>query len=339
MKKLATILTITICISLNAQPVLTDANTNPIIGDKFAYIISSNIIGPGNSGANQVWNFSSMNSFTMDSINMISPPSYISNSSNIEAWSISGACYCTPYYPNPSFSPINAAFYNTSTLKWQSGGVQEIGAGLTIQYSDLEDLLHYPFTFNDSFSDVFSGSYYTQTVGFPIRYVKGKDSVAADGYGTLILPTGTYSNVLRVHILEFIKDSQNVSNFNNTVNEFYLWFLPGNHIPIASHTSYGGQILCGYLSNVFMTDIEQHAVDDKQTIISPNPSNGIFSISVISEVKQSQIEVFNIIGECILRQIVTSANSQIDLSSQPGGVYFINISMGSKQYTQKVIKN
>jgi photosystem II stability/assembly factor-like uncharacterized protein/PKD repeat protein len=73
--------------------------------------------------------------------------------------------------------------------------------------------------------------------------------------------------------------------------------------------------------------------------IYPNPSNGIFSIGVISEAKQSQIEVYNILGECIHRQTVTSANSQIDLSSQPNGIYFINITTDFKQYTKKIIKN
>ncbi|HXD91711.1 MAG TPA: T9SS type A sorting domain-containing protein [Bacteroidia bacterium] len=73
--------------------------------------------------------------------------------------------------------------------------------------------------------------------------------------------------------------------------------------------------------------------------IYPNPSGGVFSVAIVNEAEQSQIEVYNILGECIIRQTATSVNSQINLSSQPNGVYFIDITIDSTQYTRKIIKN
>ncbi|HXD94147.1 MAG TPA: T9SS type A sorting domain-containing protein, partial [Bacteroidia bacterium] len=87
------------------------------------------------------------------------------------------------------------------------------------------------------------------------------------------------------------------------------------------------------------TDIDQLTNSNNYIMIYPNPGKGIFYITIDSETKQTQIEVYNILGECILRQTTTVSNSQIDLSSQPVGVYFINVKMENKYYTRKVIKS
>ena len=59
--------------------------------------------------------------------------------------------------------------------------------------------------------------------------------------------------------------------------------------------------------------------------VYPNPSSGVFNI-VVRDKEQgiNEMEVYNILGEKVYSnyQITKSSNYQIDLSSQPSGVYF-----------------
>jgi sugar lactone lactonase YvrE len=77
--------------------------------------------------------------------------------------------------------------------------------------------------------------------------------------------------------------------------------------------------------------------------VYPNPSSAIFIVVPNQDLNldwaKSQIEVYNIVGECIHRVTAASSNYQIDLSSQPDGVYFINFKIDNKQYMKKAIKN
>ncbi len=64
--------------------------------------------------------------------------------------------------------------------------------------------------------------------------------------------------------------------------------------------------------------------------VYPNPSNGAFTLRVESEklkVESGSIEIYNVLGEQVYsnHQIIKSSNYQIDLSSQPGGVYLYKV--------------
>jgi hypothetical protein len=66
--------------------------------------------------------------------------------------------------------------------------------------------------------------------------------------------------------------------------------------------------------------------------VFPNPSSGMFTIQANSQqlLANNQIEIYNVLGECIYQHICISANQQIDLSSQPSGVYLYQISSNAK---------
>ncbi len=75
-------------------------------------------------------------------------------------------------------------------------------------------------------------------------------------------------------------------------------------------------------------------------IISPNPSSGIFTITNYKD-KITNLEIIDITGKTIKNQKLKISNSQssIDISDQPGGVYFLKIQSESGIYTKKIIKN
>ena len=76
---------------------------------------------------------------------------------------------------------------------------------------------------------------------------------------------------------------------------------------------------------------------------APNPNNGQFNLSFeLPETTDTRIMVFDQMGrrvyEEVLRNFDGSYNNQIDISSQPSGVYFLIIAQRDKQFTKKIVK-
>ncbi|HET6992249.1 MAG TPA: T9SS type A sorting domain-containing protein, partial [Bacteroidia bacterium] len=69
--------------------------------------------------------------------------------------------------------------------------------------------------------------------------------------------------------------------------------------------------------------------------IFPNPSNGIFNLN--TKITKGEISIRNILGENIFQSQIINLNSEIDLSDQPNGIYFITVKSETKSFTQKVI--
>ena len=71
--------------------------------------------------------------------------------------------------------------------------------------------------------------------------------------------------------------------------------------------------------------------------IYPNPTSGVFNLTM-SRLESVNIKIYNVYGECIHQQIRTSANQQIDLFSQPSGIYVVEVKGKDSSYFAKVVK-
>ena len=72
--------------------------------------------------------------------------------------------------------------------------------------------------------------------------------------------------------------------------------------------------------------IQTHS-ENQPISIFPNPSKGIFTLVVTGEAKQSQIEIYNVLGEKVEQIVIPGGggNQEIDLSDHPDGIYFLQI--------------
>ncbi|MBI3511561.1 MAG: T9SS type A sorting domain-containing protein [Bacteroidetes bacterium] len=70
--------------------------------------------------------------------------------------------------------------------------------------------------------------------------------------------------------------------------------------------------------------------------ISPNPSSGKFSLQFENNFS-GIICITNILGEIIYQTEINNSNQEIDLSSQPDGIYFVNVKAKVESFTQKII--
>ena len=85
------------------------------------------------------------------------------------------------------------------------------------------------------------------------------------------------------------------------------------------------------------TGISELIVNPDFTIF-PNPSDGIFKIISSTEKRINEIKIFNVLGIEIYSQFIGSAESYIDFTSQPKGMYIISGINNNKKITnQKVL--
>uniref|UniRef100_UPI0037524921 T9SS type A sorting domain-containing protein n=1 Tax=Flavobacterium sp. TaxID=239 RepID=UPI0037524921 len=75
-------------------------------------------------------------------------------------------------------------------------------------------------------------------------------------------------------------------------------------------------------------------------IIYPNPSKGIYNIDLTNIKEPTTITVFNILGELVFKQVLTTeSQNQIDITNLSNGYYIARISNETINTQQKLIKN
>jgi hypothetical protein len=82
-----------------------------------------------------------------------------------------------------------------------------------------------------------------------------------------------------------------------------------------------------------ITNVEER-VRPKTNAIYPNPTTGSFTMELVEE---SNISIFNALGQVVRRLDNVSGNQQIDLSNAPKGLYYVRIQSGSNIETTKLI--
>ena len=68
----------------------------------------------------------------------------------------------------------------------------------------------------------------------------------------------------------------------------------------------------------------------------PNPTTGKLTIQMAAN-KQYSIDVCNVVGEQIYQSVSNGATTEIDLSNQPAGVYFVYLQSGDERVVKKVV--
>jgi hypothetical protein len=235
-------------------------------------------------------------------------------------------------------------YIKTSSTAMQYYGAAPESGTVIMSYDNPEDQLRFPFTYNDTYTD----SWATEFVSGTTFYRTGTTTVTADGYGTLITPGGTYTNVLRVHFYQSYRDSafMGVPYIINYTNDEYIWYKDGYHAALAAvyHTTnsitgdgYGASYPAlgsgadeniGILSSLF---------------VFPNPASDILYINFETE-KSCQIEITlsDVTGR--LTQVSAFAdavqganNIVLDVSSLSPGIYYMTLTFDGEKVTCRQI--
>lgn len=214
---------LTASLSLSAQITLSVNDMIPAIGEQYSvkyYSAASVNFSPGPAGANQNWDFSQIDQGLLADYNfsIIAPADGVGNQE----------------FPDADFVWLLNEFDAYNYYKINGDNIELIGGTFGSDgivdykevYTDTEDALRFPLTFNTSYS--YSSAYQAEIFGISTPGFRN-GTVEIDGYGSITTPLATYSNVLRMKIV-----STDHLNFTETQ---YAWILAGQFIPVAVYST------------------------------------------------------------------------------------------------------
>ncbi len=114
------------------------------------------------------------------------------------------------------------------------------------------------------------------------------------------------------------------------------------HNKASIYFDYNAPVVTNTTTNEFMLSINTSEIRNPKSEMSiyPNPSTGKFVVKLSegTDVSKLSIEVTNVLGEIILQSKIQHVTSDIDLSNQPKGVYFIRVTGGEQAMNERVVK-
>ncbi len=291
-----------------AQPVFTDTAFAPQAGDQYT-VSNAQYLSPGSAGANQTWNFSGAiqsgtDTYTVDGVSSIP---------------------CGNQYPTATLG-IGTGGYEMIQRTWNEyncvGNTITPGMANFI-YSDPEKRFKFPMTFNNSYTDLFAGvSTATQTT-----YRSGFALISCDAFGTVITPSTTYTNALRIHrTIMWIDSSQTGSDTCN--GDYYYWFAPGNRYPVAQIWSVactGGSSMGAMFLDSITIGMEENTAALSTLSVSPNPFTNSFTLTCSANCIGEVAMLTDVSGRLVRIFVITDLITPIDLGEIQNGMYSLSV--------------
>jgi hypothetical protein len=253
--------------SVQAQPVLTFPANAPMPGNSCTLHFSP-YVDPGAPGANQSWDLSTLASDSTVLIQHVAPTS-----------TDNGASF-------PGATVAETGTGANMYFRSASDGIYFVGSdadGLVIFNSDQGKYLPFPCTYQSTWTDQSEAQYSSEDFESH-RHTMITGTV--DGYGSVAMPSGTATDVLRVHWHEETTDSTDFFTILS-VNDSYIFYSASRSYPLA-------QLITASVSFPGATNTVQYArwVDDITTGIPtvdnsagkpelyPVPTSGILNFNL-----------------------------------------------------------
>lgn len=313
----------------SAQPTLHATTFTAIAGELYNYTKTSyQTVASGTGGSNVTWDFSSLSNNGFEQVKFLNPSA-----------GTYGASYPTAAMLRKG---TQEAYYNMPT-----GSVEQIGTvfggGVMTSCANSQRTMQFPFSYNESFVDTFRCTYISGVVGTRT----GVDSVWADGWGTLILPGETFTDVLRVRLKSRYNDTIDGQPVVNYVDDRTFFYKPGIHASLLSMVdaaafSNGGllalkqeTVYCDVPTGIANLEGVQEALR-----ISPVPASNTLNIDMEhAHERRIRIELWNSTGQ-VVRQGWLEAGSlhaSLDCTTLARGVYFVRCADGASNVAKQVV--
>lgn len=295
-----------ICLTIIAfsQPIILGSDINTVAGETFtAYY--TNWVSEGAAGSNVTWDLSNMVSSTSVAVS-----SETANSS----------------FPSSNTSMNYGGQYSYELDNSTAQVVYGQLAGTTlISFSNPMQMLAFPINTTLNSDDTFTATF--TSGGFPFSR-NGTTNVMCDSWGTVITPSGTFTNVLRVKVMQDYIDTYAGGTIDYNVVA-YVWYKAGFHQPIASVTTSINDF--GTSSYGFYLDAASLGMDEmSENIFSVSPCPAINELHITKE-GNKEVKAIEIIGlDGSVKQEFTGMNSDfntLNIENINSGMYILKITL------------
>ena len=313
---------------LNAQITLTSATNTPQVGDTYTYIVNPDyMFDVSQSGPNQSWDFSSA-----------------SGSSELYSFIDKSSASQAATFPLSNLVSIwtynNAEGYLTSSASEIAIlGTYASGTG-TVIYTDKQEYLKFPISYNDVFNETFSGTVENEASQTFDR--SGNIQIMADGYGDLILPYTTINNVLRIKVTNTYRDTFMGFELPLLNDVIYIWYDAFNKSYLASATKlyYDGSLAASYATYLAESDlilgVKDSSFAKNQLSVFPNPAED-YCVIKNSSYDLISASIYDLRGSLIKTITIENGENKIETSNLLSGVYLIKYQKGAEFYVNRLM--
>jgi hypothetical protein len=222
----------------------------------------------------------------------------------------------------------NATFYDVQPDGVYDLGTYDSGGPVTVLYTDVKNTMRYPCALGTTWTD--DAAFETTVDGNPISAATSTSTYTADGSGTLILPNGTYTNVLRLTHTS----SETAESFGSTfviTKEEVIFRRPGTREVLAStihHTYFtNGGLTDELFQSYYLISVTTNITENAATAFTmfPNPAKDVVNVTM-NRTDNAQLTVTDALGRVVFAISPTSAASfTLDVRNWSAGLYQIQL--------------
>ena len=322
MKKLILIICLSFSLIVNAQTI-TYSNFIQVVSD------TSQVKVANLSSYNLAWNTTIGQGITWNASTLVPDPAYplIHFTFHDPSSTSYGSLYSQSNYAR--LDPDLLAFIEVEYINISSDSLVLNGSyaasGEHEIFQNPDKSLIFPFEYNQSFTDSYYKTNYSDATTIS-SYQSGNRSVSYNGFGTLLLPSGTFNNVALV---------SEIRTNNLGPNSFtYSWYDISNGKTLMRYHQNGNSISAIYTpENPVVTGIPD--INTETVALFPNPASEKVYIQGLT--KGSLIRISDLTSKTVYLAAAGIENETIDVSDFPMGLYFVSIYSKKGTSTKKLI--
>jgi hypothetical protein len=354
MKKLSALLAVLSASVAFAQPSISQSDM-PSTGDtlRVSYALSTNNVDHTLTGANYVWNFSTLIPISQQVLEYKSVstfPFIFTASHSVEN-------------PSPDSLPFIGSVPTNFTDYYKNGssGYRQIGSSfdypplastsIPIIYASEDYIYEFPLQYNDIDSSI--AAFSVQLPGFGFLGQKRNRRTTADGWGTLTTPFGTFQ-ALRIRSEVQTTDTIFLDSLSFGISTprpltvEYKWLATGGKIPIlqvdaqvlVNNTETVTRIVYrdSVRANTFQVGIPDiQSVSNGFAVIYPNPpAPNSMLMYQLDQPNEVQISIYDMNGRLVFDQYIGNQTSGMQTFSLPvdridAGIYLVQVRIGQSQ--------
>lgn len=323
--------------SITTAQTLNQNNHAPAASDMYDMFQNDSTISPGPSGLAVTWNFTASSRTTV----VVSNSCAVSTSTLYPAGSIARSTGTT-----------NTSFYTSTATQLNFWGGNIKVATIAADYVFSPAAIHatYPMNYGTTSNNTFTGTVSSGTLSGTLS--NGTSSVSADGYGTLQLPTRTFTNVLRVNTITKFNFSISIATgtvtqtsyeYFSTLTKYPLFTISKVALdlafPLAAQSNTTNLVFVN--RDYQYVGIAENSSEVSELNLFPNPASNNFNLIFVNEnADQVSVEITNALGQKVKKVSLENTkgvvNHNVDITNIEAGVYFVKVNVGPRSSVKKL---
>lgn len=230
-------------------------------------------------------------------------------------------------YPSSNYAEFDPALTTLVSVEYSSYGADSVSiwgtyasTGTHEIFQDPDKRLIFPFNYGQTFTDNYAKTNYSDATTIS-SYQTGTRTVTFSGYGTLILPQGTFTNVAKI--------SETRTNSLGPDSYVYTWYDMSNGKKLLFRSENFGNITtawCADPTSMGMDEIRQSL----RTTVAPLPITNVSVLRFDAPLTGATLKIYNALGEEIRSVNVYSQSVEISREGLPAGTCFYRLVQNGK---------